>query len=276
MKSHIEIDSTMERIIFIILLAGGAHVCVFLIKKASQFFMSFSFARSYAKIKSIVGLITSFVVFIIYFGAFGFILKEFGVSITAYLASASIIGLAIAFGSQGYVQDVVTGLTLVFSNLLDVGDMVEIGGQTGIVRSISIRFTELENAMGASVYIPNRSITSVINYPRGYVRAIIDVGLLVDEKKNAELEQVVKNSVHSIAEQFPGINIGPPSIEGRIDPRQGKNYLRIKFRIWPGRGTPLETTLKQELIEKLRLIDPNYADWMVTVYYEVEKGSNVK
>ncbi len=62
-------------------------------------------------------------------------------SLKTYLASASIMGLAIGFGSQGLVQDVVTGVTLVFSDLIDVGEMVEISGQTGIVRSIGMRFT---------------------------------------------------------------------------------------------------------------------------------------
>ena len=65
--------------------------------------------------------------------------------------------------------------TQVFSNLIDIGDMVEIGGQTGIIRSIGMRFTVLENSMKAEVFIPNRSITNVINYPRGYVRCLIDV-----------------------------------------------------------------------------------------------------
>src|SRR5690606_22150626 len=58
---------------------------------------------------------------------------------TTYFASASVIALAIGFGSQGIVQDVVTGLTLIFSDLIDVGDMVEISGQSGVVRSISMR-----------------------------------------------------------------------------------------------------------------------------------------
>ena len=79
----------------------------------------------------------------LYFGALGLVLQELGVSLTAYLASASVLGLAIGFGSQGVVQDVVTGLTVILSDLFQVGDMVEIADKPGIVQSISMRFTTL-------------------------------------------------------------------------------------------------------------------------------------
>ena len=79
---------------------------------------------------------------------------------------------------MGFVsQDVLTGLTLVFSDLIDVDDRVEIGGQVGRVRSIGMRFLILENPMGTLVYIPNRSIGSLINYPQGYIRFLVDVTL---------------------------------------------------------------------------------------------------
>ena len=48
-------------------------------------------------------------------------------------------------------------------------------------------------------------------------------------------------------------------------------FLRIKFRIWPGRGTALETTFKQEIVQSLKELDAAYLDWMVTVNYEVEQ-----
>ncbi|MGK0470217.1 MAG: small-conductance mechanosensitive channel [Candidatus Azotimanducaceae bacterium] len=83
------------------------------------------------------------------------------VSVTAYLASACVIGLALAFASQGIVQDVVMGVTIIFSDLLDVGDLVELAGQTGKVKKITMRYVELENALRAIVFIPNRTINNV-------------------------------------------------------------------------------------------------------------------
>jgi small-conductance mechanosensitive channel len=265
------VKSTFLRILVILFLALGSHISVILVRRAGRYILSFFSSKPRQKLWSVSSLSESFLIFFLYFGAFGLILRELGVSLKAYLASASVIGLAVGFGSQGLVQDVVTGLTLVLSNLIDVGDMVEIGGQTGIVRSISMRFTVLENALGAVVFIPNRSITNVINYPRGYVRCLVDIMMTERIDNDEELKKTIEETMSSFAEQFPGLLIRPPGIEGLMKTVTGKKFLRIKFRIWPGRGSAIEVSFKEELMQRLKMIDPAYTDWMVTVSYEVEK-----
>jgi small conductance mechanosensitive channel len=207
----------------------------------------------------------------LYFFAIGLILREFGVSLTAYLASASVVGLAIGFGSQGIVQDVVTGLTFIFSDLIDVGDLVEVSGQTGVVKAITMRFVELQNAMGAVVFIPNRTINNVINYPRGYIRCIVDITLRGEEATRSAVESAALTKMSQVQQQFPGICVAAPSSEGRIKFDSGKEILRIKFRIWPNRQQPIETNFYQELIAAIARIDFDYMPWMVAISYEVEK-----
>ena len=264
-------ESSLGRIALIVAIVVGAHVAVLLLKRLGRLFSSAGRRIRHPKMRSVASLFSSIAVFALYFGAFGFILHELGVSLTTYLASASVIGLAVAFGSQGLVQDVVTGMTLVFSDLFDAGNMVEIGGQTGIIRSIGMRFIKLENALGAEVYIPNRSITSVVNYPRGYIRCIVDVQLSGDEQTRKAMEQAVQGAMMSLSEQLPGILLAPPSINGKMHTSTGKEILRVKFRVWPGRGAPIETTFRQELTQAFKALDAAYADWMISVYYEVEK-----
>ena len=116
--------SSPIRILIIVGVVMGAHLAVVGLHRLSRKLMASRVGSAFSKARTIVSIAGSVAVFAVYFGALGMVLKEFGVSLTAYLASASIIGLALGFGSQGLVQDVVTGLTLVFSNLLDVGDMV--------------------------------------------------------------------------------------------------------------------------------------------------------
>lgn len=267
---------TAVKILAIAAVAIGAHVGVLLVRRAARRLSGTGGGRSQRKVRSLVSLASSVLIFTLYFGAVGLILHQLGLSLTAYLASASVIGLAVAFGSQGLIQDVVTGLTLVFSDLFDVGDMVEIGGQTGVVQSIGMRFTVLANALGALVYIPNRSISGVINYPRGYLRCVVDVVLPADEALSDAIAQRAQATMTAATEQFPGIAIAPPSIEGRFTTSTGKHYLRIKFRIWPGRGGPLETTFRQELQELVKQLVPQLEDWMISVYYEVEKPTPPK
>lgn len=248
-----------------------AHLVVVLIRRLTGSLLHDAGDRRYRKLRSVGTLATSITMFVVYFLAFGLILREFGISLTAYLASASVVGLAVGFGSQGIVQDVVTGLTFIFSDLVDVGDLVEISGQTGIVRGISMRFVELQNALGASVFIPNRTINNVISYPRGYVRCIVDVTLRGDDEARQAAEASALSLMKAAHQQFPGILMTEPSSEGRRVLGSGKEILRLKFRIWPNRGQPIESTYVQELTAELRRGDPEYQPWMIAVSYEVEK-----
>lgn len=262
--------ATIERIGLIILTVICVHIAVRLVRSLSERLMARSVDRSLSKVRTVNSLITSALVFILYFAAIGFILTELGVPLSTYLASASIIGLAVAFGSQGIVQDMVTGLTVVLTDQFDVGDMVQIGDQIGVVQKVGVRFVMLQNAMGASVLIPNRAIMSVINYPRGYVRMQADVTLPESPDRIEQITIAAKSVTDSVIEQFSAIFRAPPEFVGVQKTSSGKSYFRVKFRIWPGRGAPIETAYKQELLQALKKIDNDYADWMIAVNYEVQ------
>ncbi len=270
-KGVIDPDSVLGRIIIILIISVGAHIIVIVIRKISRFFVKSVSGKSIARLTSVTGLLTSILIFIIYFLALGYILKSVGISLTAYVASASIIGLAVGFGSQGIVQDVVTGFTLIISNLIDVGRMVEINGQAGIVKSISMRFVVIRNAMGAEVHIPNRNISVVINYTKGYVDCNIDVILPEKAGEMTELNDLINKHVKSVYERYPNILIESKPKEKILKTSAGKQLKRIMFKIWPGRGTPIENTFRQELFQSIKAIDSSYADWMISVNYEIEK-----
>ena len=124
------------RILIIVLMAILAHVTVKVIRHISEWLLVRSHGQKgrlgvvaqRPKFATVTRLIVSGVIFAIYFAAIGLILQEVGFSLTAYLASASVVGLAISFGSQGLVQDIVIGLTLIFWDAMDVNGMVEVTG----------------------------------------------------------------------------------------------------------------------------------------------------
>lgn len=273
MRDLLDAFATLDplwRALILAAIAVAAHVIVALARQATLWFSMRGSRLHLRRLQSLATLLTSATVFALYFLIFGFILAEFGVSLTAYLASASVLGLAIGFGAQGLVQDVVTGLTLIFSDLIDVGDLVEVSGQTGIVRGITMRFVELENALGGTVFVPNRTVGNVINYPRGYVRCYVDVTLLGDEATRNRMQASIVRIGGSFASQFPGVVVRDMTVVGRQRLDSGKEYLRLKFRIWPNRGSPLETSLRQELEAELKRDNPDYQGWMICVAYEVE------
>lgn len=266
-----QFQSIGKRILFILAIAIAAHILVILVKKGSKLFHSKTRGTSSSKVLSVTSLLTSVLVFIIYFLAIGYALKELGISLTAYIASASVIGLAVGFGSQGIVQDVVTGFTLIISNQIDIGDMVEINGQTGIISSIGMRFVVFKNSNGAMVYVPNRNINVVINYPKKYITCQLDIILPSDpELKNGIIDKATK-MLKIVPEKYPNILISRKPTSKIIKSMEGNDVFRIIYKIWPGRGTPIETTYKQELIQAIKNINPAFADWMVSVNYEIEQ-----
>jgi small conductance mechanosensitive channel len=229
-----------------------------------------AFTRRYPKITTLTTIFVSAATFVIYFLAIGLILREFNVSLTAYLASASVIGLAIGFGLQGFVQDVVIGLTLIFSDALNITDLVELSGQVGRVESIGLRFTTLVNLHGQEIYIPNRNIGMISRFRRGAIRAYVDIQL-----PNELGEKEVTDGVQSIAigmySQHKSIILTQPEIFGLQETKGGNwRYLRIKFRLWPGQGALIENTFRQRVVAMMKELYPQYADWMVTVTYRVE------
>lgn len=268
--------SIWQRAAIVIVAAGCIHLVVTGIRLASTRAMASRIAEHITKTRTVISLASSTLIFFLYFAAFGIALNEFGVSLTTYFASASIIGLAVAFGSQGLVQDVVSGLTVVFANLYDIGSIVEVGGQVGVVESFGMRYTTLRNPLGASVYVPNRSVTNIVVYPRGYVRCFVDCVVPEEPEKAEAFKILIREMTDTAYEQYPGILRAPAEINGPLRTRANKQYIRLKFRIWPGRGGPLEGVFRQDLLQAIRRIEPDYPDWKVSVNYEIEKYSPPK
>jgi small-conductance mechanosensitive channel len=109
------------------------------------------------------------------------ILNQVGVNIAPLLAGAGIVGVAIGFGSQKLVQDLITGLFLLFENAMQVGDWVTAGGLSGSVENLSIRTVRLRAGDGSLHIIPFSSVTSVTNTNRGVGNAAVSVNVALKE-----------------------------------------------------------------------------------------------
>jgi len=222
-------------------------------------------------------LIGSGITFLIYFFSFGFILQELGVNLTAYLASATVIGLAISFGSQGLVQDIVIGLTLIFSDAMEVGDLVEVAGTItiviGRVEEIGLRFTKLINYYNQEVFIPNRTINNVSRYPLGGIYAYADIQIPLGADP-AKAVQAIGEIAAGMWGQFGAIILSQPVI-GPVETAPGGrwSFLRVHFKIWPGQGGLIENTFRQQIISTMRTFYPTYADWQVPVTYRTVTGA---
>lgn len=262
---------TLAAIVLILAVAVVAHLAVRVLRAGAESWMATgrkeSASARHPKLASLVTILVSTLTFTIYFLAFGLALRELGVPLAAYLTSASVIGLAVGFGSQGLVQDVVTGFTLIFSDVLDVGDLVDVGGQTGRVESIGLRFTVLVNLLDQRVYVPNRNIAQIARYRNGYIRGYVDVQLpaSTDEAKVVDLVETIARGMYS---QHRGVLLREPETVGvRTADGGGWRYLRVKFRLWPGQGALIESSFRQRLLSSMKSFDDEFSDWMITVTY---------
>ncbi len=110
------------------------------------------------------------------------VLSQVGLNIAPLLAGAGVLGVAIGFGSQKLVQDLITGLFLLLENTMQVGDVVTLAGLTGTVEYLSIRTIRLRALDGSVHIIPFSSVTTVTNQTRDFSYALIDLPIGLDEE----------------------------------------------------------------------------------------------
>ncbi|MEN9772613.1 MAG: hypothetical protein RJA58_1256 [Pseudomonadota bacterium] len=109
------------------------------------------------------------------------ILSEVGISIAPILATAGVAGLAVGFGAQSLVKDYFTGFVMLIENQIRVGDMVEVGGKSGLVEEVTLRYVRLRDVEGAVHYVPNGIIATVTNKSREFAYAVSDIGVGYDQ-----------------------------------------------------------------------------------------------
>ena len=162
-------------------------------------------ARS-ARLRTLLPLIRTTLAITVSVVAGLMVLSEIGVNIAPLLAGAGIVGVAIGFGSQKLVQDVITGVFLLLENTMQVGDVVKVGDQSGLVESLSVRTIRLRTEDGSVVVIPFSAVTTVINMTRDYSRAVIvanvganeDVDRVIDAMREILREMRAEDAWSSI------------------------------------------------------------------------------
>lgn len=109
------------------------------------------------------------------------LLKELGIDIGPILATVGIGGLAIGFGAQSLVKDVIGGFFILLEDQIRVGDVVEIGGKSGVVERISLKTTVLRDLSGNVHYVPNGRIDVVTNMTKEYSQYVFNIGVAYRE-----------------------------------------------------------------------------------------------
>lgn len=161
--------------------------------------------------RTIAGLLYSVGASIIIAVAILTALPEFGFNVTPVEAAAGFASLAIGFGAQGLIKDVINGFFIVFEDQYVVGDLIQANGEIGRVEHITLRRTVLRNVSGAMVTIPNSLVGQVANLSRDWSQTFLDVTVPSDElvgRALATLEKIA-GDFRSDADWSPALVDGP-------------------------------------------------------------------
>ncbi len=162
------------------------------------------------------------------------VLSEIGISIAPILATAGVAGLAVGFGAQSLVKDYFTGFVMLIEDQIRVGDSVEVGGKTGTVEEVTLRYIRLRDLEGAVHFVPNGVIATVTNKSRDFAYAVMDIRVSYKADLDRVL-QVVKQAGSDFV-QAPDVAqniLEPLEILGVELWAESHQVLRCRFKVRP-------------------------------------------
>jgi len=202
------------------------------------------------QIRTLADVFYSVGLFVLLFMALMQVLQVVGIDIKPLLASAGIAGLAIGFGAQTLVKDVINGFFLLVENQFDVGDVVKVSGVQGTVESLTMRRTVLRDADRTVHTIPNSAITIVSNLTRDWTQLAmhISVAYREDSERIVRLLKEVGQQMRNDP-QFAEAIVADPEVPG-IEKVSGEevDYLML-VKTLPGSRYPVSRELRRRIKE---------------------------
>lgn len=204
------------------------------------------------RLETLQGITRSAVTYVLLLVALITLLGQIGVNITALLTGAGVAGLAVSFGAQRIVRDVLTGFFLLLEDQFRVGELVTLIGSPGLpqlngtVLEMGLRLTRLRDIHGKMVSIGNGDIVAVVNHSRGPVLATVELGIPADTSIDR---------VRTLVAEIPlseALFTGSAELEGMTALESDRMVLRIAAPAVPGRAPAAELALRQAVGEALR------------------------
>lgn len=248
-------DEILIGLIKIIAIIIVAKILIVVLRRVIKRFLERSKAKKplspmAKKAETIESVAYSISKYIIYFLAAMSILEQLnlGTTVNSLLATAGVGGVAIAFGAQGLVKDVVSGFFLLFENQYSVGEYIEVDGEKGTVEAITVRTTRINRFSGETTTIPNGNILKVTNYSRGDHLAIVDMSIAyeVDIEKASTIMQNMGLEYMANHDNI----LEEPHVLGIISFGESDVVLRMIIRVKPLTHWDTERALRRMVKEE--------------------------
>ena len=212
--------------------------------------------RRRRRLTTVIGLAGGIAVVIAWLIVVLTILKGFNVDLGPLIASAGIAGVALGFGAQTLVRDTISGLFIVLESQYDVGDVVDLESEgglvTGSVEALSLRITTVRQFDGTLSMVPNGYIKVARNKTRGWGRAIIDVRVAIDEDA-ARVRVVLEELLEELAAQEPFESAlrKNPEVLGVTQVTDAAQVIRVAAETEPSRRWEIERELRERITARI-------------------------
>jgi small conductance mechanosensitive channel len=160
------------------------------------------------------------------------VLHKLGVNYSAILASAGIVGLAVGFGAQTLVRDVIVGFFLLFEDTVSVGNVITVGNESGVVESIGLRATQSREFSGILRVIPNGELARFGNFNRGFMRAIVNFDLAYEQDTTKGMADALATA-RQWANENKEIVLEEPIVQGILDFGSSGVTVRVCVKVKP-------------------------------------------
>jgi small conductance mechanosensitive channel len=233
-------------IILVVAKMGLSIISKLIEKSLTPLKKSKNYKKRISRANTLIPLLQSISKYVIYFIAGVMVLRELGVDTTAIIASAGVVGLAIGFGAQSLVKDILSGAFLLFEGIISVGDSVNVGEHSGTVEVIGLRNIHLRKYSGELRVIPYGEVASFGNFNKGYMRAIVKVGVAYEQ----DVERGMK-ILEEIADKWAGENkdvvLEAPIVQGVLSLGSSEVTLRVSIKVKPMTHWGAERELKRRI-----------------------------
>lgn len=186
----------------------------------------------------------------IVFTAIILMLSAVHVDVTPVLASATVLGVALGFGAQQIIRDLLAGIFLLSEGILQTGDFVRVDGDTGAVERVTLRVTQIRKFSGELVTIPNGTISRIGNLSRDYARAIVQVLIPYEASVGAALE-AVGDAARTWSGAHAADRQAEPKVDGIIELRDAGAIVQCSVLVLPGDQWAVASELRQRVLEAL-------------------------
>jgi len=228
-----------------------------------------------SRIATLLLLLRKFMLVVIIVMASLIVLSALGVNIGPLIAGAGVFGLAIGFGAQTLVKDIISGVFFLMDDAFRVGDYLECGGTKGTVEHISLRSLRLRNPRGQVYFIPFGDIKLVTNLSRDYVIMKLDFRVRYDADVE-KIRKIIKKKVHNVIAADP--ELGPKLLEpiksqGVREMGDSAMGMRVKYKTKPGDQFAIRREVYRLMQEAFKDAGIEFAHRNVTVYMPPGPGS---